>query len=70
MIKKVSIEPGCVSCGSCQAICQQVFKVERGAKVIAATDFNKYEDLIKEAAELCPVQVIKIEDDHMQCSCN
>lgn len=69
MIKKVSIEPGCVSCGSCQAICQQVFKLERGAQVIAAVDVKKYEALVREAAELCPVQVIKIEEDHTQCSC-
>jgi ferredoxin len=59
-MKKVIIEPGCVSCGSCQAICPQVFKLERGARVLLNADFKKHESLIKEAAELCPVQVIKI----------
>lgn len=61
-MKKVAIAPGCVSCGSCQAICPQVFKLERGARVLADADLKKYEALIKEAAELCPVQVIKIEE--------
>lgn len=69
MIKKVLIEPGCVSCGSCQAICSHVFVVERCAKIADGVDFKKYDALIREAAELCPVQVIKVEEDQTQCSC-
>lgn len=62
-MKKLSIEPGCVSCGSCQAICPQVFKLDRTAKVLPDADLEKNEQLITEAADLCPVQVIVFEDE-------
>ncbi|KKQ48637.1 MAG: 4Fe-4S binding domain protein [candidate division TM6 bacterium GW2011_GWF2_38_10] len=61
-MKKVNIEPGCVSCGSCAAICPHVFKVSKGASVIEGADLEKYAECIKEAADMCPVQVIVVTD--------
>lgn len=61
-MKKLYIEPGCVSCGSCQAICPQVFKLSPTAKVLSDADLERNEQLIKEAADLCPVQVIVFEE--------
>lgn len=61
-MKKLHIEPGCVSCGSCAAICPQVFNVNKGASVIPGADIEKNADLIKEAADMCPVQVIIFEE--------
>jgi len=59
-ITKVWIEDGCTGCGLSEAICPEVFKVIDGeATVIDGVDFSKYEKKIIEAAESCPVEVIK-----------
>ena len=58
-IKKVWIEEGCSACGLCEEICPEVFKLEDVAIVIGGVNFSDYEDKIKEAAESCPVEVIK-----------
>jgi len=60
-IKKIWIERGCTACGLCESICPEVFTVEDEAKVNTDIDFNGYTDQIKEAAESCPVEVIKYE---------
>ena len=57
--KKVWIEEGCTACGLCEDICPEVFKVEDVATVIEGVNYADYEDQIKEAAESCPVEVIK-----------
>lgn len=59
-INKVWIEEGCISCGNCEAICPEVFQVNDISEV-QDVDFNAYEDQIKEAAESCPVDVIRYE---------
>jgi ferredoxin len=58
-IKKVWIEEGCTACGLCEDICPEVFKVEDVATVIEGVNYDDYEKQIKEAAESCPVEVIK-----------
>jgi ferredoxin len=58
-IKKVWIEEGCTACGLCEDICPEVFKVEDVATVIEGVNYDDYEEQIKEAAESCPVEVIK-----------
>jgi ferredoxin len=60
-IKKVWIEEGCTACGLCEGICPEVFKVEDEATVIGGADYNAFEEGIKEAAESCPVEIIKYE---------
>jgi ferredoxin len=60
-IKKVWIEEGCTSCGLCQDICPEVFIVEDVATVIEGVTLNDFEAGIKEAADSCPVEVIKYE---------
>lgn len=60
-VKKVWIEEGCISCGLCEEICPEVFKVEDVANVIEGVNYNDFEDGIKESAENCPVEVIKYE---------
>ncbi|KKQ11539.1 MAG: ferredoxin [Candidatus Babeliales bacterium] len=61
MIKKAYVSPGCISCGTCESICPEVFEVNATAHVKADADIKKYEDLIREAADICPVQAIKVE---------
>ncbi|MFT3751330.1 MAG: ferredoxin [Paludibacter sp.] len=58
-ITKVWIEDGCTGCGLSEAICPEVFKMDGEAYVIEGVDFSKYEKTIIEAAESCPVEVIK-----------
>jgi len=61
-MKNVKIEPGCISCGSCQFIAPEVFEVISTSQVKHPVDFQKFEECIRNAAAKCPVQVIKIEE--------
>jgi ferredoxin len=63
VIKKVWVEDDCTSCGLCEDLCPKVFKMEDIATVIIGADFKENEDQIKEAAESCPVGVIKFEEE-------
>jgi ferredoxin len=58
-IKKVWVEEDCTSCGLCEDICPEVFKLEDIAAVIEDVNFADFEEQIKEAADSCPVGVIK-----------
>ncbi len=60
-INKVWIIDGCTACGLCSDICPEVFQMEDLATVIPGADFNANEASVKEAAESCPVEVIKYE---------
>lgn len=60
-IKKVWIEDGCTACGLCEDICPDVFKLEDGATVIVGVNYSAHKAQIIEAAENCPVEVIKYE---------
>ena len=62
-ITRVWIEDGCISCGASEANCPEVFKVkDEGATVIEGVVYSALEAKIKEAAEGCPVEVIKYEE--------
>lgn len=58
-IKKVWIDEGCIACGLCEKICPEVFELKDLATVIEGVNYADYEEQIKEAAESCPVEVIK-----------
>jgi ferredoxin len=58
-IKKVWIEEGCTACGLCVETCPEVFKMEDSATVIEGVNYSDYEKNVIEAAENCPVEVIK-----------
>jgi ferredoxin len=60
-ISKVTIEDGCIACGVCEQVCPEVFKVNDIAVVLKEADLSKNEDKIREAANSCPVTVIKVE---------
>lgn len=61
-IKKVYIEPGCISCGTCESVCPAVFKVTDVAHVLPNAPINDYANEVREASEICPVSVIKYEE--------
>jgi ferredoxin len=58
-IEKIWIEEGCTACGLCEEICPAVFKQEELATVLTGVSYVDYEAKIKEAAESCPVEVIR-----------
>lgn len=59
-IVRVTIYPGCVSCGACQAICPKVFKVDGISSVNPIADLHENSACIKDAATACPVGVISV----------
>lgn len=66
---KVTIQPGCISCGTCELIAPEVFVVEVSAQV--RLDYSqpgcpcdKFKEKIKQAALMCPVGVIIIDDEN------
>ena len=68
-ITKVWIEKGCITCGLSEGNCPEVFKVKhgkcvKGATVIEGVDYLGLEAKIKKAAESCPVEVIKYDEDN------
>ena len=61
-ITKVWIEDGCTVCNLCEDTCPEVFEVDdETCTVKEGVDFNEHEDEIQQAAEECPVEVIKYE---------
>lgn len=60
--KKVWIENGCTACGLCESICPDVFTVEDEATVNQGVNYDQFSDQIKEAADSCPVEVIKYQE--------
>lgn len=60
-IKKVWIEEGCISCGMCEEMCPKVFEMPDEARVKEGVDFEVNKEDIKEAAEACPLEIIKYE---------
>ncbi len=61
-MQNVKIEPGCISCGSCEFLAPEVFQVVVTSQVKQGVDLQQYEDRIRLAAAKCPVQVIKIKE--------
>ncbi len=58
-MKKVWIEPGCITCGACEFICPAVFKVTDMSHILPEADIQTNAQLIELAAQACPVNVIK-----------
>ncbi len=60
-ITKVWIEDGCTLCGLCEDECPKVFEIDDVAEIKEGVNAADFEVGIKEAAEGCPVEVIKFE---------
>ncbi len=56
------IEPGCISCRTCENIAPEVFKVITTSQVKLQANLQQNNELIKLAASSCPVNVIKYEE--------
>jgi ferredoxin len=60
-ITKVWIEEGCTACALCESICPEVFEMDDVAIVRKNADFAPFEAEIRDAADSCPVEVIRYE---------
>lgn len=60
-MKKVWIEPGCITCGACEFAAPEVFQVTDVSHLKADADLQKHASAIEVAALSCPVNVIKTE---------
>lgn len=61
-MKKVTIEPGCTSCGLCEFVAPEIFEVKEMSCVKPNAPIKEHVTAIKEAAAGCPVQVITYEE--------
>jgi ferredoxin len=62
-IQKVWIEEGCTLCGVCTSTCPDVFEMgDESAQLVEDADLDAHEDCIREAADECPVEVIKFKE--------
>ena len=61
-IKGVWVEEDCISCGSCESICPDVFEVIDISEVKQGVVFADFDAGIRDAADNCPVSVIKFEE--------
>lgn len=59
------IEEACIGCGTCEAICDSVFKLndEGISSVIVEVIPEELEEDAREAAESCPTDAIEIIED-------
>jgi ferredoxin len=62
MITKVDKEK-CIGCGSCVAICPEVYEIETDGKAgaKAGVDCEQYAGKVNEAKDACPAMAISVE---------
>lgn len=63
MAKPVVNQETCIGCGTCEALCPKVFKVdENGKSQVLEADYEENKACIDEAISNCPVQAISWEE--------
>ncbi len=65
-ITRVWVNEDCIGCGNSEFYCPELFKLDLNvgqATVIDGVGFAAIEDKIREAAEACPVDAIKYEEE-------
>ena len=61
-MKKLWIEPGCITCGMCEFLAPQVFEVTDVSHIKPDADLVKHQQLIELSVQECPVSVIKFQE--------
>ncbi len=62
-MKKLSINPGCTTCGLCEFIAPDVFEVTDISHIKKSAPIDRDTELIKQAVQLCPVAVIHFNEE-------
>ncbi|MDP3787847.1 MAG: ferredoxin [Candidatus Chromulinivorax sp.] len=65
-MKKLWIEPGCITCGMCEFIAPKVFEVTDVSHIKPDADMQENSDLIEQSVVECPVSVIKFEVEDLE----
>ena len=60
-MKKVWIEPGCITCGLCEFLAPKIFEVTDVSHLRTQAPIEQEIAAIESAASQCPVSVIKYE---------
>ncbi|MGZ6251124.1 MAG: ferredoxin [Candidatus Chromulinivorax sp.] len=60
-MKKLWIEPGCITCGMCEFIAPKVFEVTDISHIKENADIQENKKLIEKSVQECPVSVIKFQ---------
>ncbi len=50
----------CIGCGTCVALCSEVFELDSDGKAQVKEGADTNLECVKEAAEACPVNAIKV----------
>lgn len=61
-MKKLWIEPGCITCGMCEFIAPKVFEVTDVSHIKSDYNLEENAELIEQSVKDCPVFVIKFEE--------
>ena len=61
-MKKLWIDPGCITCGLCEFVAPEVFEVTDISHIKKNVKASDHSDAIEEAKEGCPVKVIRYEE--------
>ncbi|HHY26590.1 MAG TPA: ferredoxin [Desulfitobacterium dehalogenans] len=58
-----TVESDCIGCGSCEAVCPEIFRMNDDGLAEAYVNPvpSELEEKAKEAADMCPVNVIILE---------
>jgi ferredoxin len=62
MKKKLTINPGCITCGACEFIAPQVFQVTDICHIRNNVAITEHAERIECAIQACPVQVIDYQE--------
>lgn len=64
VVLKVYVEnESCIGCGLCVSLCPDVFKMnDSGKSEVKTNELSSLESEVKQCAESCPVNAIKIEE--------
>lgn len=57
-MKKIKIEPGCISCGTCAFLAPDVFEVTDISRVKPDVNITEHEKNIEKAMQECPMNII------------
>ena len=61
-MKKLWIEPGCITCGMCEFIAPDIFEVTDISHIKTDAVLQGKEDLIEQSVQECPVSVIQFQE--------
>ena len=62
-MKKLIIQPGCITCGACEYVAPAVFEVTDISHIKENSDLETNKTCIQKAIESCPVNVIEYQEE-------